>query len=73
MPMTRDSIAKILNKGESQTDKDLDALVKAQLLGKHRTGKYITYTVNPYVFCLGAKVFKVLHKGFAKSPWARGK
>jgi len=73
VPLTKNMLANILNKDLRNVGRNLEGLIRAELIGKHRTGKTVNYTVNPYVFCLGSKVHKVLHRLFENSRWAKGK
>jgi hypothetical protein len=52
-------------------DKLLDSLNKKQVIGKHKTGRTVCFTVNPFIFMKGNRVNKTLAKFFENSRWAK--
>lgn len=68
--LSRSDISDITNVEMRWVDTLLASLIKKQVLGKHRTGKSVCFTANPYLFCRGQKVNKTLKKLYEKSKWA---
>ena len=52
-------------------DRLLKSLIDKQVLGKHKTGHNICFTVNPYIFMRGSRVNTTLIKMFENSRWAK--
>ena len=52
-------------------DRILSKLIEKQVLGKHKTGHDICFTVNPYIFMKGSRVNITLMKMFENSKWAK--
>lgn len=66
--------AKIINLtglNEKTVDRCIDKLIENKILGKHKTGREICYTANPFLFMKGSKVNKTLVKFFENSRWAK--
>ena len=51
-------------------DRILCSLVEKRVLGKHKTGRDICFTANPYIFMRGSRVNSTLAKLFENSKWA---
>ncbi|MGE5437507.1 MAG: replication/maintenance protein RepL [Syntrophothermus sp.] len=52
-------------------DRMLNNLVKKQILGKHKTGRSLCFTVNPFIFMKGNRVNETLVKLFENTKWAK--
>lgn len=71
-PVTRECITRLVEKDIVTVDKLLDGLNKKQIIGKHKTGRTVCFTVNPFIFMKGNRVNKTLAKFFENSRWAKG-
>lgn len=71
-PVTRECISRLIEKELVTVDRLIDGLNKKQIIGKHRTGKTVCFTVNPFIFMKGNRVNKTLAKFFENSRWAKG-
>jgi hypothetical protein len=49
----------------------LNSLVDKEILGKHKTGRSVALTVNPFIFMRGQKVNQTLYEFFLNSKWAK--
>ena len=67
--LTRKTISGITGSDVKTVDRLTASLVKKEVLGKHKTGRTICFTVNPYLFCKGKMVSKTLMKLYEKSRW----
>lgn len=67
--LTRKTISEITGSDIKTVDRLINSLVKKEVLGKHRTGKTVCFTVNPYLFCKGRMVSRTLMKLYEKSRW----
>ncbi len=69
-PLKRTTIAEITNMDVKSVDRVIKSLTKKEVLGKHKTGKDVCFSVNPYLFCRGKMVSKTLLKLYERSRWA---
>jgi hypothetical protein len=67
--LTRKKMAEITGNDVKTIDKLTASLTKKEIIGKHKTGRAICFTVNPYLFCKGKLVSKTLTKLYEKSRW----
>jgi hypothetical protein len=67
--LNRKGIAEITGSDVKTVDRIIAALVKKEVFGRHKTGKTVCFTVNPYLFCRGRMVSKTLMKLYEKSKW----
>ena len=51
-------------------DRLLKSLVDKQVLGKHKTGQDISFTVNPFIFMKGKRISDTLFNLFKNTKWA---
>lgn len=63
-------ILKISGLNEKTVDRCINKLIALKVIGKHKTGREVCYTVNPYIFMRGQRVNKTLHEFFKDSRWA---
>jgi hypothetical protein len=70
-PVTRECVVRLVEKDIVTVDKLLDSLNKKQVIGKHKTGRTVCFTVNPFIFMKGNRVNKTLAKFFENSRWAK--
>ena len=70
-PVTRECITKMADKDKTVVDRLLDSLSKKQIIGKHKTGRTVCFTVNPFIFMKGNRVNRTLAKFFENSRWAK--
>jgi predicted transcriptional regulator len=69
-PLTRQNIIDMSGLNEKTVDKAIKKLVDNKILGRHKTGKAIHYTANPFIFMKGRRISKTLYKFFEDSEWA---
>jgi hypothetical protein len=69
--LTRKGMAEITSSDIKTVDRLVLSLTKKEVIGKHKTGGTICFTVNPYLFCKGKMVSKTLLKLYEKSRWAK--
>lgn len=67
--LTREYIMSDTKQSQRTIDRSLEGLIKKRILGKHRTGKTVCFTVNPFIFMKGNRVNKTLAKFFENSKW----
>mgnify|MGYP006874531539 FL=1 len=67
--LTRKAMAEITGNNVKTVDRLTASLVKKEVIGKHKTGRTICFTVNPYLFCKGKMVSRTLMKLYEKSRW----
>ena len=70
-PLTRKYMAEQTGSNIKSIDKILNSLIKKQILGKHRTGRSVSFTVNPFIFMKGNRVNETLVKLFEHTKWAK--
>lgn len=70
-PLTRANMAKDTGLSKKTIDRLLNGLVDKEILGKHKTGRCVALTVNPFIFMRGQKVNQTLYEFFLNSKWAK--
>lgn len=69
--LTRREMSVETGLSERMVDKLLKGLVEKQVIGKHKTGQDISFTVNPFIFMKGNRVNETLFTFFRNSRWAK--
>ena len=69
-PVTRAAMSKDTGLNKKTVERLINSLVDKEILGKHKTGRCITLTVNPFIFMRGHKINQTLYEFFANSRWA---
>lgn len=69
--LTRKCMAEQTGLHVKNVDKILSNLIKKQILGKHKTGRSVCFTVNPFIFMKGNRVNETLVKLFENTKWAK--
>jgi hypothetical protein len=69
--LTRDIICQETEQSERQIDKLMAGLITKQIIGKHKTGRNIAFTVNPFIFMRGRRIDKALFELYKKTKWAK--
>jgi hypothetical protein len=70
-PVTRATMSKDTGLSKKTIDRLINSLTDKEILGKHKTGRCITLTVNPFIFMRGQKVNQTLYEFFMNSKWAK--
>jgi hypothetical protein len=70
-PLTRANMARDTGLSKKTIDRLLNSLVDKEILGKHKTGRSVALTVNPFIFMRGQKVNQTLYEFFLNSKWAK--
>lgn len=70
-PVTRAVMAKDTGLSKKTIDRLINNLVDKEVLGKHKTGRCNTLTVNPFIFMRGQKINQTLYEFFVNSKWAK--
>jgi hypothetical protein len=70
-PITRVTMAKDTGLSKKTIDRLINSLTDKEILGKHKTGRCTTLTVNPFIFMRGHKVNQTLYEFFINSRWAK--
>jgi hypothetical protein len=69
--VTREAMAKDTGLSKKTIDRLIISLSDKEVLGKHKTGRCTTLTVNPFIFMRGHKVNQTLYEFFVNSKWAK--
>jgi predicted transcriptional regulator len=69
--ITRTSMVKDTGLSKKTIDRLIISLSDKEILGKHKTGRCVTLTVNPFIFMRGHKVNQTLYEFFKDSKWAK--
>ena len=69
-PVTRSALARETGLSKSTVDRVINGLVDKEVLGKHKTGRFYTLTVNPFIFLKGYKINMTLYELFCNTKWA---
>lgn len=70
-PLTRLNIIEMSGLNRKTVDKALKKLIDNKIIGRHKTGRTLHYTANPFIFMKGRRVSKTLYKFFEGSEWAQ--
>jgi len=70
-PLNKQAIIDMTPLNEKTVEKCLNKLISFKILGKHKTGRRVCYTANPFIFMKGRRVSKTLYKFFESSDWAK--
>ena len=68
--ITRVTMAKDTGLSKKTIDRLIISLSDKEILGKHKTGRCTTLTVNPFIFMRGHKINQTLFEFFVNSRWA---
>ena len=68
-PLTRQHMAEETGLSIKTVDRIMRSLQDKQVIGKHRTGNDITFTVNPFIFMKGDRVNETLYNFFKNTRW----
>lgn len=68
--ITRVTMAKDTGLSKKTIDRLIISLSNKEVLGKHKTGRCTTLTVNPFIFMRGHKINQTLYEFFINSRWA---
>jgi len=68
--LTRQHMAEETGLNIKTIDRLLKGLVDKQVLGKHKTGQDISFTVNPFIFMKGKRISETLYKLYKNTKWA---
>lgn len=69
--VTRAAMAKDTGLSKNTIDRLINSLYDKEILGRHKTGRIVTLTVNPFIFMRGQAVNKTLYECFKDSKWAK--
>lgn len=69
--LNKNAIIKLTGLNKDTVHRCIEKLIDYKILGKHKTGRDVCYTVNPYIFMKGNRVNKTLVKFFENSKWAK--
>jgi hypothetical protein len=69
--LTRATMSKETGLHKKTIDKLLNGLYAKEVIGRHKTGRSLTFTVNPFIFMRGQKVNQTLVELFSNSKWAK--
>lgn len=67
--LTRQDMADETGLSLRSIDRMLDSLIAKQVIGKHKTGNDIYFTVNPFIFMKGDRVNETLYTFFKGTRW----
>ncbi len=68
--LTRNAMSRETGLSKKTIDRLLFNLCAKEVLGRHKTGRTLTFTVNPFIFMRGQKVNQTLVEFFKNSRWA---
>jgi len=68
-PLTRQHMAQETGLSIKTVDRIMRSLQDKQVIGKHRTGNDITFTVNPFIFMKGDRINETLYNFFKNTRW----
>jgi len=69
--LTRKAMAAETGLSVRAVDRILQGLQDKEVIGKHKTGQDINFTVNPFIFMRGDKVSEILYIFYRNSRWAK--
>lgn len=69
--LTRVTMSAETGLSKKTIDRLITSLSDKEVLGKHKTGRCTTITVNPFIFMRGHKINQTLYEFFANSKWAK--
>lgn len=69
--LTRQTMSNETGLSIKTIDKLLHSLITKQIIGKHKTGHSISFTVNPYIFMRGSRINETLKKLYENTKWAK--
>jgi hypothetical protein len=69
--LTRNIISKETDIPLRTVDRLLSSLMEKQIIGKHKTGRMVCFTVNPFIFMRGKRIGNTLYEFYKYSKWAK--
>lgn len=69
--LTRRDMAIETGLSERAVDRLLQSLESKHIIGKHKSGKEVHFTVNPFIFMRGNSVNETLYTFYMNSHWAK--
>lgn len=70
-PLTREVMKEETGQDERTIDRILCALIEKQVIGKHKTGRSLIFTANPYIFMRGKRINETLYNLYKHTKWAK--
>lgn len=70
-PLRRQTMSMETGQDLRTIDRILNSLIEKQVIGKHKTGKTVIFTANPFIFMRGKRVSETLYKLYQNTKWAK--
>lgn len=69
-PMTRKTLASAMGVSIKTVDRTFNSLLQKEVIGKHKSGHSVYFTVNPWLLMRGRRISRDLYDEYKKSRWA---
>lgn len=70
-PLTRNDMVEETGLKLCMVDRLLRSLQEKEVIGKHKTGWDISFTINPFIFMKGNKINATLYELYKNTRWAK--